>query len=235
MTASDVVIALVRPALLGTYGDGGNAVVLAQRLRWRGIGARIVELGGVAPVPDSADLVVLGGGEDAAQVAMANDIGLRRSLARAVERGASVLAVCAAFQVLGTRFETGDGESVEGFGLIDCVTDRGLAERAVGEVVAECALDGVGTLTGFENHGGRTRLGPSARPLAHVTSGVGNGDDAFGYEGAVAGPIVATYLHGPVLARNPRLADHLLARVVGSDLAPLELDEVTRLRRERLG
>jgi CobQ-like glutamine amidotransferase family enzyme len=237
VTGSTVVIALMRPTLLGTYGDGGNAVVLAQRLRWRGLAAEVVELDGAEPVPAAADLVVLGGGEDAAQVALAGDAPLRRSLHRAVERGAPVLAVCAAFQVLGWRFETGEGEAVEGFGLLDCVTDRGLPDRAVGEVVAESTLPGVGTLSGFENHGGRTRLGPSAQPLGRVTAGVGNGDrgadGGAGAEGAVSGSIVATYLHGPVLARNPRLADYLLERVVGR-LAPLSVEDVDRLRAERL-
>ena len=119
---------------------------------------------------------------------------------------------------------------LSGFGLLDSTSDR-LQSRAVGEIVTRSVVPGIGMLTGFENHQGRTTLGPGASPLGVVVNGTGNGD--HGLEGAVAGGIFATYLHGPVLARNPALADALLTRIVGP-LAPIVSDDVARLRRERL-
>ncbi|MGV0815294.1 type 1 glutamine amidotransferase [Mycolicibacterium boenickei] len=225
-------IGLVLPDVMGTYGDSGNAVVLQQRLRLRGIDAEIVEITLADPVPDSLDLYTLGGAEDYAQRLATKHLIRYPGLQRAVSRGAPVLAICAAIQVLGHWYETSAGERVEGVGLLDVTTSPQEA-RTIGEVSSNPLLDGLTQpLTGFENHRGGTVLGPDARPLAKVTKGAGNrlGD---GYDGAVQGSVVATYLHGPCLARNPELADHLLSTVVG-DLAPLELPEVDLLRRERL-
>ena len=230
--AEPVRIGLVLPDVMGTYGDGGNAVVLRQRLRLRGIPAEIVEITLDGPVPDSLDLYTLGGAEDYAQRLATRHLLRHPGLQRAVDRGAPVLAICAAIQVLGHWYETSAGERVEGVGLLD-VTTSPQAERTIGEVVSEPLIDGLTeSLTGFENHRGGTVLGPEARPLARVVKGAGNrlGD---GIDGAVQGSVVATYLHGPCLARNPELADLLLSRVVGS-LPPLELPEVDQLRRERL-
>ncbi|BBY58117.1 type 1 glutamine amidotransferase [Mycolicibacterium sarraceniae] len=229
---AEIQIGLVLPDVMGTYGDGGNAVVLRQRLRLRGIDADIVEITLSDPVPDSLDLYTLGGAEDYAQRLATKHLLTHQGLQRAVARGAPVLAICAAIQVLGHWYETSAGERVEGVGLLD-VTTSPQASRTIGEVVSTPLLDGMTSpLTGFENHRGGTVLGPDARPLAAVVKGAGNraGD---GYDGAVQGSVVATYLHGPCLARNPELADLLLARVVGP-LEPLELTEVERLRRERL-
>ncbi len=225
-------IALVRPSWLGTYGDGGNALVLARRLRWRGIAARVVEVDGHDTVPRASDVVVLGGGEDEAQAALAGDARVRRSVTAAAHDGAVVLGVCAGFQLLGTRFATVDGEPHDGFGLLDAVTDRALPSRAVGELLAHARVAGIGELTGFENHSGSTSVGPGASALADVVVGTGNGDGS-GTEGAVAGRIVGTYLHGPVLARNPALADHLLTLAIGP-LPPLVMPEVEQLRAERI-
>ncbi len=217
---------------MGTYGDGGNAVVLRQRLRLRGIDAEIVEITLADPVPDSLDLYTLGGAEDYAQRLATKHLIQHPGLQRAAERGAPVLAICAAIQVLGHWYETSSGERVDGVGMLD-VTTSPQPKRTIGEVVSQPLLPGLTQrLTGFENHRGGTVLGSSAQPLASVVSGAGNraGD---GFDGAVQGSVVATYLHGPCLARNPELADLLLSRVVG-DLAPLELAEVDALRRERL-
>ncbi len=207
--AEPIRIGLVLPDVMGTYGDGGNAVVLRQRLRLRDIPAEIVEITLDGPVPDSLDLYTLGGAEDYAQRLATRHLIRHPGLQRAVDRGAPVLAICAAIQVLGQP------------------------DRTIGEVVSEPLIDGLTeSLTGFENHRGGTVLGPSARPLARVVKGAGNrlGD---GIDGAVQGSVVATYLHGPCLARNPELADLLLSRVVGP-LGPLPLPEVDQLRRERL-
>jgi CobQ-like glutamine amidotransferase family enzyme len=225
-------IGLVLPDVMGTYGDGGNAVVLRQRLLLRGIPAEIVEITLAEPVPDSLDLYTLGGAEDYAQRLATRHLLRHPGLQRAAARGAPVLAICAAIQVLGHWYETSAGEKVDGVGLLD-VTTSPQPERTIGEVVSTPLIEGLSeSLTGFENHRGGTVLGPDACPLAAVVKGAGNrlGD---GIDGAVQGSVYATYLHGPCLARNPEFADLLLAQVVGR-LAPLELPEVDRLRRERL-
>ncbi|KAA0106087.1 type 1 glutamine amidotransferase [Mycolicibacterium sp. P1-5] len=229
---STVRIGLVLPDVMGTYGDGGNAVVLRKRLQLRGIPAEIVEITLADPVPDSLDLYTLGGAEDYAQRLATKHLLKHQGLQRAAARGAPVLAICAAIQVLGHWYETSAGERVEGVGLLD-VTTSPQPSRTIGEVVSNPLLEGMtAPLTGFENHRGGTVLGSDARPLGAVVKGAGN-REGDGYDGAVQGSVVATYLHGPCLARNPELADLLLSRVVGP-LEPLELTEVERLRRERL-
>jgi CobQ-like glutamine amidotransferase family enzyme len=225
-------IGLVLPDVMGTYGDGGNAVVLAQRLRLRGFAAEIVEITLADPVPESLDVYTLGGAEDYAQRLATRHLVKHPGLQRAAARGAPVLAICAAIQVLGGWYETSSGERVDGVGLLDATTSP-QRERSIGEVVSRPLPAGLSQpLTGFENHRGGTVLGGQASPLGAVSKGAGNraGD---GVDGVVQGSVVATYMHGPCLARNPELADLLLSRVVGA-LAPLELAEVELLRRERL-
>ena len=220
------------PDVMGTYGDGGNALVLRQRLRLRGIAAEIVEITLADPVPESLDLYTLGGAEDYAQRLATRHLRRYPGLQRAADRGAPVLAICAAVQVLGHWYETSAGERVDGVGMLD-VTTSPQDVRTIGELVSKPLPAGLTErLSGFENHRGGTVLGPAASPLGAVVKGVGNraGD---GFDGAVQGSVVATYMHGPCLARNPQLADMLLSKVVG-ELPPLELPEVDLLRRERL-
>ncbi len=232
MSESAVRIGLVLPDVMGTYGDGGNAVVLRQRLKLRGFDAEVVEITLADPVPEGLDLYTLGGAEDFAQRLATKHLLRHPGLQRAAGRGAPVLAICAAIQVLGHWYETSSGERVEGVGLLD-VTTAPQPRRTIGEVVSQPLIDGLAQrLTGFENHRGGTVLGSAAAPLARVITGAGN-RDGDGIDGAVQGSVIATYLHGPCLARNPELADHLLAKVVG-DLGPLPLAEVDVLRRERL-
>lgn len=229
MTASAVRVGLVFPELLGTYGDRGNALVLVRRLRWRGIDAELVEVPAGSPVPDSLDVYLFGGGEDDPQALAA--AGMRSSaasVARARDAGAAVLAVCAGFQLVGHSYEAADGDMMDGLGLVDAVTRAGPG-RLIGEVVVEPEPP-LPRLTGFENHGGRTTLGPGVRPLGRVLAGGGNGD---GFDGVLGRRLVGTYLHGPVLPRNPALADLLLSWVVG-DLPPLESPLEEALRAERL-
>src|ERR1700754_4423083 len=187
---SKVRIGLVLPDVMGTYGDGGNAAVLRQRLRLRGIAAEIVEITLADAVPDSLDMYTLGGAEDYAQRLATKHLIRHPGLQRAAARGAPVLAICAAIQVLGHWYETSSGERVDGVGLLD-VTTTPQEQRTIGEVVSEPLLAGLrDRLTGFENHRGGTVLGPSARPLAKVISGAGNraGD---GVDGAVQGSVFA--------------------------------------------
>lgn len=232
MADSVVRIGLVLPDVMGTYGDGGNALVLRQRLRLRGIDAEIVEITLADPVPESLDLYTLGGAEDYAQRLATRHLIQHPGLQRAADRGAPVLAICAAIQVLGHWYETSAGERVDGVGMLDLTTTP-QGKRTIGELVTKPLLVGLTQrLTGFENHRGGTVLGAAAAPLGAVVKGAGNraGD---GVDGAVQGSMVATYMHGPCLARNPELADLLLSKVVGK-LEPLQLPEVELLRRERL-
>jgi CobQ-like glutamine amidotransferase family enzyme len=224
---SIVHIGLLLPEVLGTYGDTGNAQVLCQRLRWRGIEAEVVPVGLGVPVPSTLDLYLLGGGEDGAQALAAAHLRKHR---RALTTETVVFGVCAGLQVLGTRFRGLDGVDHDGLGLLDVTTEPG-ERRAVSELVATSSEILDEPLTGFENHLGVSKLGAGSDPLGQVVRGTGNGD---GTEGAVTGHIVGTYLHGPALARNPALADLLLTWTAGHPLPPLELPEVDRLRGERL-
>ncbi len=232
---SKVTVALLFPDLLGTYGDSGNAVILAQRLRWRGYRAEVVTVRSGEPVPATCELYVVGGGEDLPQALAARQLGSPDSgpLRRAVDDGAAVLAVCAGMQILGTSFIGPDGVEAEGFGLLDCATRRGTGPRAVGEIVVDPVPElRLPALTGYENHAGVTVVGRGAGAVGNVRAGVGNGDGS-GKDGAWLGRVFGTYLHGPVLARNPALADRLLGWVVG-DLDPLDDAEELALREERL-
>jgi len=234
---TDVVrIGLVLPDVMGTYGDGGNAVVLRERLRMRGYDAEIVEITLNDPVPDSLDIYTLGGAEDAAQRLATRHLQRYPGLQRAAEQGAPVLAICAAIQVLGHWYETSEGERVDGVGMFDLTTSP-QPRRAIGEIVTRPVIAGLrAPLSGFENHRGGTTLGADAGPLATVVPGKGVGNGVGdGSEGVVQGSVIGTYLHGPVLARNPELADYLLIQALDVDgLEPLDLPEVDRLRAERL-
>ena len=229
---STCTVALVYPDLLGTYGDAGNATVLAQRLRWRGYGAEVVTVAADQAVPESCELYVVGGGEDLPQALAASKLLESGALNRAVASGAVVLAVCAGLQILGESFPGAGGEPVQGLGLLPCVSRPSSRPRAVGEILVQAAgrWAGLGLLTGFENHGAVTQLSPGAEPVGTVRAGVGNEDGT--YEGVVSGRVWGTYLHGPVLARNAVLADLLLSWVV-ADLAPLEEGEAEALHAER--
>ncbi|MGI9009339.1 MAG: type 1 glutamine amidotransferase [Streptosporangiaceae bacterium] len=222
----------IYPDLLSTYGDRGNLIMLARRARLRGLAVDPVQVNSDQPVPAQGDVYLLGGGEDLPQILAAQRL-RAGGMAAAVANGAVIFAVCAGYQLIGTVFGGAQGEPVDGLGLLDISSSRG-DHRGVGEVVADVDPQlGVPRLTGFENHQGVTKLGPGIQPLARVLHGVGNGD---GTEGAYAGRILGTYLHGPALVRNPGLADLLLSWAAGP-LPPLAAeDEVwsDRLRSERL-
>jgi CobQ-like glutamine amidotransferase family enzyme len=215
------------PDLLNIYADRGNLLVLERRCAWRGID---FQLAGVAlgdPLDaDAHDLFYIGGGQDRDQALCARDMveTKRDALHAAAERGAVVFAVCGGYQLLGHGYDIG-GERLPGVGLVDLETVRVDGPRLIGNVAIELA-DGQ-VLAGFENHGGRTQLGPGAQPLGRVLRGHGN-DGRSGYEGVRGGPrgtVVGTYLHGPLLPKNAHFADWLTARALGllpSDLEPLD-------------
>jgi CobQ-like glutamine amidotransferase family enzyme/UDP-N-acetylmuramyl tripeptide synthase len=241
--ASALRVVVVHPDLLGTYGDGGNGLVLADRAAWRNIPVELVLAPSDVALPAGGDVYLLGGGEDGPQVQSAER--LRDGvLAGAVDGGAVVLAVCAGYQVIGRSFPGADGRPHAGVGLLDVDAVRGAGARAVGELAAApVGGSDAGTaspdpvtlpvLTGFENHGAVTRLGAGVVPLARVLTGVGNGG-GDGTEGARWGKVLGTYMHGPVLARNPALADLLLALVLGAAPDPVDDEEEAALRAERL-
>jgi lipid II isoglutaminyl synthase (glutamine-hydrolysing) len=223
----------IYPDLLSTYGDRGNLLVLLRRARLRGISAEAVLVNSDQPVPRQGDIYLLGGGEDLPQILAARRLAADGGLAAAAAAGAVIFAVCAGYQLLGTEFGGADGEQVAGLGILDVRSSRG-ERRAVGEILADPdpAL-GIPRLTGFENHQGVTAAGRGARPLARVLRGTGNGD---GTEGAQAGRMLGSYLHGPALVRNPGLAD-LLLHWAADPLPPLPdaaEEWAGRLRAERL-
>ena len=238
-------VAVVYPDLLGTYGDGGNGLVVARRASWRGIDVDLVQAPSDRPLP-AADIYTIGGGEDGPQVRASTTLMEEGTLAARVSEGAVVLGVCAGFQLIGRSFPDAADRPQEGVGLLDVTTTKGTGPRAVGELVAAPAPDAPRTaagerlprLTGFENHGGVTSLGPAARPLARVVRGVGNGG-GDGTEGAWRGKVLGSYLHGPLLARNTALADLLLGWALSpsdeaAGLEPLDDTDEAALRRERL-
>jgi CobQ-like glutamine amidotransferase family enzyme len=226
---STLTVVLVYPEVLGTYGDRGNATALAHRARGRGLPLRVLEVERGEALPEQADIYLIGGGEDAATLLAWRRLREERSLATAVAGGAVCFGVCAGYQLLARSFTGPDGRPRDGLGLLD-VTCARRSRRAVGEVLAETDDPGTGFLTGFENHQGDATLGPAARPLARLVTGVGNGDGRS--EGAVQGRVVGTYLHGPALVRNDGLADRLLQQVAGP-LAAYDDEPVRRLRQER--
>ncbi len=224
------------PRLFSVAGDRGNLFALMQRCAWRGIRYSVTEADvGVVPDFTQSDLILVHGGQDREMTAAALDLAAKAGpLREAIEADAVVLAVCAGYQLLGRYYAPANGPRIPGLGVLDAATEAG-PTRFIGHVAVECDLGSGGQrrLTGFENHSGRTYLGSGAKPLGRVLAGAGNnGED--GTEGARYREVYATYLHGPVLPKNPWLADHLLSRALAhryqdfASLAPLT-DQVETL------
>jgi CobQ-like glutamine amidotransferase family enzyme len=220
------------PDLMNIYADRGNLLVLERRCRWRGIGFELhASRLGEHLDGERDELFYMGGGQDRDQRLCAEDLiaNKRAGLHEAAERGAVVLGVCGGYQLLGHSYTLGE-EEIEGVSLLDVRTVRSDEPRLIGNVAIEVSLgDGdpgerPRVLAGFENHGGRTHLGPSQRPLGRVVRGHGN-DGRSGSEGAWSANTIGTYLHGPLLPKNAWFADWLIARALRVDpaeLAPLE-------------
>jgi len=215
--------------LLGTYGDRGNSDVLQYRAGLRRIKARVIDISYLDAVPRTGDIYLLGGAEDAAQLLSLQALRKGSILAKAASKGAVVLAICAGFQLLGTKYQTRD-EEFAGLGLLDVETTPG-DKRLVGDIAVKSTLFAE-PLTGFENHSSVTTLGADVQPFATVISGNGNG--VANLDGAMDKNVFGTYLHGPVLARNPEFADLLLERALGEALNPVNdelADEYAKWRR----
>jgi lipid II isoglutaminyl synthase (glutamine-hydrolysing) len=220
------------PDLMNIYADRGNLLFLQRRCEWRGIGFELAGAGiGEAIDPDAHDLLYLGGGQDRDQALCAEDLATvkRDALHVAAARGAVVFAVCGGLQLLGSAYEVAPGRTLPGSGLVDLRTVREDGPRLIGNIAIEVQLpgmDGPRVLAGFENHGGRTRLGADTRPLGRVLKGQGNdGESGFeGVRGGAHGTVIGTYLHGPLLPKNAWFADWLIATALGTGelLAPLD-------------
>jgi len=218
------------PDQMNIYAYRGNILFLAHRCEWRGIGFAYASAGpGEGFDPSEHDLIYIGGGQDRDQLMVAADMveTKRDSLADAVDDGAALLAVCGGYQLLGDSYQLGS-EKVEGLGLADLHTIREPGERLVGNVAIETGIgEGTRLLAGFENHGGRTYLGPDAELLGRVLKGFGNnGKDRL--EGVRRQNMIGTYLHGPLLPKNAWLADRLIEWALSArlgeapELSPLE-------------
>ena len=228
------------PDLMNIYADRGNLLLLEQRCRWRGIDFSVTASTIGDPLDaDGAELYYMGGGQDRDQRLCAHDLAERKreDLHAAADRGAVILAVCGGYQLLGHSYEL-DSETLPGVGLVDLVTVRSEGPRLIGNVAIEVELEPGQrrVLAGFENHGGRTSLGPRAVPLGRVLNGHGN-DGRSGLEGVRRDNVIGTYLHGPLLPKNAWFADWLIATAVGLELplAPLrdELEDAAHAEARR--
>ncbi|MEX6429463.1 MAG: type 1 glutamine amidotransferase [Ferrimicrobium sp.] len=204
----NIKIVSIFPDVLGTYGDQGNARVLEYLARSTGATTELVSVGINDVVPVDGDLYLLGGGEDGPQALAARRLQAGAPLQRVVERGRPILAICAGYQILGRSF-VAEGKTLPGLNILPADSVPA-TRRMVGEVLSE-PLIGIGQalMTGFENHGSMTVLDDGVEPLARIRRGSGNGRD--GYDGVIVGSVIGSYMHGPILARNPGLACHLLS------------------------
>jgi CobQ-like glutamine amidotransferase family enzyme len=207
------------PVEMNIYGDRGNVLALCKRLEWRGIGSKVVEVGiGDSFDLSKADIIFSGGGQDRGQLGVGVDLRKRAdNLREAVDRGVVVLTVCGAYQLFGRGFTTAEGDRIDGIGIFGAETLAGPV-RMIGNIVVESPW---GSLVGFENHSGATTLDQDQPPIGRVLKGFGN-NPTSGFEGAATKNAFGTYLHGSLLPKNPRFADHLLRsaliRRYGSEL-----------------
>ena len=216
MVTPELRICHLYPELMNIYGDRGNIITLVQRCRWRGFDVRVTPVSlGDRLDPGEHDFFFIGGGQDREQILVCEDLSREKgeALREAIEEGAALLSICGGYQLLGNFFLTYTGEDLPGISLFDVKTVGG-ETRFIGNVAVTSELAGVeGVLVGFENHSGRTHLGPACKPLGRVIKGYGNnGED--GQEGCVYRNAVGTYLHGSLLPKNPRLADWFILQAL---------------------
>ena len=216
------------PELMNIYADRGNIAVLRARCEWRGLGFEHSSVSLGEPLdPDAGDLYYMGGGQDRDQIAVAHDMAetKRDALHAVAGRGGVVLAVCGGYQLLGHSYELA-GQTLPGVGLVDLSTVREAGPRLIGNCAIEADLGGgPRVIAGFENHGGRTYLGASEKPLGRVLAGHGN-NGRDGFEGVRRDNVIGTYLHGPLLPKNIWLADRLIELALDLELEALDDDEL---------
>ena len=228
MAERELRVCALYPDLMNIYADRGNLLLLERRCQWRGIGFSVQASGlGDELDPQAADLYYIGGGQDRDQRLCALDLAevKRDALHSIADRGGVILAVCGGYQLLGHSYQLED-ESLPGAGLVDLHTVRGDGPRLIGNVAIEVELEPgrPNVLAGFENHGGRTHLGQGAHELGKVLKGYGN-NGSDGREGVIAGNVIGTYLHGPLLPKNAWFADWLIATALGLPEPLPELDD----------
>lgn len=230
----NLVIGHLYPDLLNLYGDRGNIRTLKLRAQWRGMEVQVKEFALEDEIPfEDLDIVLLGGGSDREQLLVCKRLKeLKKDFSTYAEKGGVILAVCGGYQLLGNYYQL-DHEKVDGLGVLDIATVQG-SPRLIGNIVLETAS---GPVVGFENHGGRTDIG-SHEPFGRVLSGFGN-DGVSGFEGVRYKNVLGTYLHGPILPKNPNIADDLLTRALSrkyqdfTGLSPLD-DKEELLAQETL-
>jgi lipid II isoglutaminyl synthase (glutamine-hydrolysing) len=235
---STVRICHLYPGELNIYADRGNIAVLRRRLEWRGHVLDVREVGIGERIPEDADMYYLGGGQDRDQIVVAGDLAATKAdaLHRAVADGSVILAVCGGYQLAGHGYTGVDGTRMPGIGVLDADTIAG-PTRLIGDVVITVEVAGAPlTIVGFENHAGRTTLGPGSVPFGTVRHGHGN-NDMDGTEGAMTNRAIGTYLHGPLLPKNPQLADLLLGwaleHATGAPVPLAPLDDALELQAHR--
>ncbi|WP_028278851.1 glutamine amidotransferase [Arthrobacter sp. H5] len=236
MSKGTINILQLYPREMNIYGDWGNVLVLKQRLVWHGYDANILEHNADGEFPADVDLIVGGGGQDSGQIVIQQDLQLIAPHLRALAKdGMPMLIICGLYQLFGNYFKTHDGTVIPGIGVLDLETHGG-TERLIGNVVA--SSDEFGDVHGYENHSGQTFLGPGLRPLAVVSKGEGN-NSKENHEGARHLNIVASYLHGSLLPKNPAIADFLLEKAVTRKYGSFEPgdvdDSLAELARQHAG
>jgi len=198
------------PKEMNIYGDTGNVIVTAQRAMWHGVEAKITKIGVGEKIPIDADIIISGGGQDSGQIKVADDLQTKRpELINMGRDGVVMLVVCGTYQLFGHRFTTHKLDSIPGIGLFDLETVAG-EERLIGNIVTKTHF---GEIVGYENHSGLTTLGKAQSPFGKVVSGAGN-NNKDGTEGAIKNNVFGTYLHGPLLPKNPKVADELIRRAL---------------------
>jgi hypothetical protein len=226
--ALNLVLGYLYPELMNIYADRGNVECLQRRSEWRGIGVEVRAIGaGTIFATEEIDILLIGGGQDRQQAVASEDMQGKTGdcIRRAVEAGTVLLGVCGGYQLIGHSYVTSDGRALRGMGLLDVESMH--PGDGVKRCIGNIAIDWGGeTIVGFENHGGRSYLGPKARPLGKVLAGMGNNANDRS-EGAVQDRVLGTYMHGSLLPKNPHFADHLLGMAThrhdsGYKLAPLE-------------
>ncbi len=224
MSPRRIMVVHLYPREMSIYGDLGNTRCLASRIRWHGYEPVVHEHHPGQELPEDADLLVGGGGQDSGQARVEDDLARNADRLHALAAdGAPMLMICGMYQLFGKAFVTADGRRLPGLGILD-VTTQGNAKRMIGPVVLDTPY---GQVVGYENHSGSTILGEGQEPFGRVRHGAGNnGTDHT--EGAATGHVVGSYLHGPILPANPGLADALIARAVersGAEFVPGEIDD----------
>ncbi len=222
MVKQTINIGHLYPKEMNIYGDTGNVLVLARRLEWRGVGVNVVPVGVGEALPGDVDIIVSGGGQDKGQLDVESDLLAKQtSLQSMADDGVVMLLICGTYQLFGHRFVTGKNEEIRGIGVLDVETFAG-EERMIGNVSIDTEH---GILIGYENHSGQTYLGKDATSLGSVKVGGGN-NGVDGSEGAVVNNVHGTYLHGPILPKNPVFADHLIGLAMQRKYGASKLKEL---------